>query len=73
MKFLCKTNVFYPSLKKASNFISLANKHLLLGGAGGVSAGGACITVSEYKARGQGWDAAGTGLCSCVEGICNGT
>lgn len=38
-----------------------------------VSAGGSCITAPEYKARDQGWDAAGTGLCSCVEGICNVT
>lgn len=37
-----------------------------------MSAGGSCITAPEYKARGQGWDAAGTALCSRVEGICNG-
>lgn len=37
-----------------------------------MSAGGSCITAPEYKARGQGWDAAGTGLCNRVEGICNG-
>lgn len=50
-----------------------SQKVFVIGGGGGVSAGGSCITAPEYKARGQGWDAAGTGLCSRVEGICKGT
>lgn len=60
--------MFYPSFLKA-NFYQSSVQVLAVGGAGGVP----CITASEYKARGQGWGAAGIGLCSCVEGICNGT
>ena len=68
--YFCETDVLYPSSKKI--FINLANKCFLFGGAEVVL----CQFLhnsSEYKARGQGWDAAGTGLCSPVEGTCNVT
>lgn len=70
MKWMCPT----PLHKKIRplEIISLANSYLLSGG-GGSSAGSSCITAPAYKARGQGWDAAGAGLCSSVEGACNGT
>lgn len=65
-------------LQKKKTFFYQSSKQVLAVGGGGrqcgvVSSGGSCITAPEYKARGQGWDAAGTGLCSSVEGICNGT
>lgn len=71
-----------PLQKKNNIFYQCSKQVLAVGGGGGaaagrwcgvVSSGSSCITAPEYKARGQGWDAAGTGLCSSVEGICNGT